>query len=79
MWGEQPEKPKVHGATWQWPGLLMPTHDADPIDMPGSDGNHVSESLGGILLTSLEMDCGKLDTPSLTQWSKGENHHQPLL
>ena len=56
----------------------MISKDADPMDVPGSDGNHVSESPNEVPLTSLafqlqEMDYyGILDTSSLTLWSKGK-------
>ena len=68
---------EIHGANRQWPKLLMPTHDSDPMGVPGSDGTHVSESPSEVPLTCLafqlqEMDCSILDTPSLTLWSKGK-------
>ena len=78
------KQPKIHGTNHEPTGngpnflcLHMISKDAVSMCVPGSDGNHVSESPREVPLTSLasqlqEMDNSILDTPSLTLWSKGK-------
>ena len=72
------KQPKIHGADCEPNGnaenFLCP-HMIHSMGVPGSDGNHVSESPSKIPLTSVasqlqEMDYNILDTPSLTQERK---------
>ena len=52
----------------------MPVHDSkhvDPMGLPGSDGNHVSESPSEVPLTSLAPQLQEMDY-TLTLWSKGK-------
>ena len=83
------KQPKIHGTNCEPNGnaqnllcLHMISKDADPMGVPESDDNHVSESP---TLTSLAsqlqvMDYSILDNPSLTVVkTKEKTHHQPVL